>query len=131
MKGNTVNLYPAGIIIHPDAFWLAASPDRKVYDQSRTQDPFGLLEIKCPSMSTRRSLEELPYLEEVNGKLQLKRSDRYYYQIQMQLAVTGLEWCDFFVWSVDACHLETINFDQNFWNGVKNAVDTFFFTYHL
>ncbi|CAG2215588.1 unnamed protein product [Mytilus edulis] len=34
-----------------------------------------------------------------NASLELKNHYAYYYQIQLQLAVTGLEWCDFVLWS--------------------------------
>jgi hypothetical protein len=123
---DMVNLYPSGIIISPSAPWLAASPDRKVYNPAR--DPkFGLLEIKCPQ--GKRSVEECDYLEKLagTGELKLKRNHNYYYQVLTQLAVTGLVWCDFFVWSSNDHHMETIYFDQHIWQTVKDKIDKFFF----
>ena len=34
-----------------------------------------------------------------NSTLELKTTHDYYYQIQFQLAITGLKWCDFALWS--------------------------------
>ena len=93
--GNAVNVLPCGIVISPWCPWLAASPDRKVYNPKRGS-PFGLLEIKCPVV---QSVVEVDYLKKNDDqKFILKENHNYYYQILMQLAVTGLEWCDLFVW---------------------------------
>lgn len=107
---DTVNLYPSGIVINPFSCWLAASPDRKVYCPDRNP-PFGLLEIKCP---VAERLTDVKCLQNTNGTFSLKKNDNYYYQVQTQLAVTGLEWCDFYVWTENETHLETVAFDQHF-----------------
>ena len=129
LQNNIVNLYPSGVIVSPWSFWLAASPDRKVYDPSRVP-PFGLLEIKCPN---KASISEVPYLKQdaTTHTLKLKRSDKYYYQVLMQLAVAGLQWCDFFVWTPHDSHLETIRFDIDEWQTVKDKVDMFYFDHFL
>jgi hypothetical protein len=36
----------------------------------------------------------------------------YYHQVMMQLGVTGLTWCCFFVWLCDENHFEVIEFDE-------------------
>ncbi|XP_046577620.1 uncharacterized protein LOC124285440 [Haliotis rubra] len=93
MQDATVNMFRCGIVISPFCSWLGASPDRKLYHPSRTP-PYGLLEIKCPTNPKSR----LDYLHVSDGQFQLKTNHNIYYQIQMQLAVTGLTWCDLFVW---------------------------------
>ena len=114
---DTINILPCGIVISPWCSWLAASPDRKVYNPART-DPFGLLEIKCPSVS---SVLEVPYLERDGSQnLHLKQNHNYYFQVLMQLAVTGLTWCDFFVWCESESALVTISFDKEKWLDVQN-----------
>ena len=119
---------PCGIIISPCAPWMAVSPDRKIYNPNMSP-PFGLLEIKCPQVT---SVLERDYLvKDDKDELQLKRNHEYYTQIQMQLAVTGLKWCDFFVWCENDHHLETIAFDMNFWQLVKDKSDKFYFEYFL
>ena len=32
---NDINLYPCGVVVSSWAHWLAASPDRKIYDPSK------------------------------------------------------------------------------------------------
>ena len=46
---NQVNLYPSGVVVSFWSPWLAASTDRKVYNPTKLP-PFGLLEVKCPSV---------------------------------------------------------------------------------
>ena len=124
---NEVNIYPVGIVINPWAFWIAASPDRKVYKPSRSP-PIGILEIKCPRVS---SVLDTNYLKRVGDNLTLNKNDKYYTQVQTQLAVAGLEWCDFFVWCLNDYHLETIYFDPVEWQNIKDNADLFFFDYYL
>ena len=106
--------------MNPWAPWLAASPDRKVYDPSR-DPPFGLLEIKCPTCKTPREAE---CLVEDAGKLRLKGQHNYFRQILFQLAVTGLPWCDFYVWCTDGMHYETIYFQEHIskWQEMKDKI---------
>lgn len=57
--------------------WIGVSPDGLTHDN-------GMIEIKCPLMKTH-----FEYIE--GGKL----PSEYRYQVQGQLFVTGLEYCDF------------------------------------
>ncbi len=123
-RNNEINLYPSGIVISPTSPWIAASPDRKVYDPTRNP-PFGLLEVKCVSAPSVVGADCLK--KSANNELSLKRRHNYYYQVLTQLAVTGLEWCDFFVWCENDHHMETIHFDQTEWQDVKDKLDIFFF----
>ncbi|XP_046351423.2 uncharacterized protein LOC124131934 [Haliotis rufescens] len=129
VKDDKINIYPSGIVINPKCSWMAASPDRKVLDPS-TIPPFGLLEIKCPDLSNK-DIQDLQYLTMVNGNLCLKKNDNYYHQIQMQLAMSGLVWCDFFVWSTKATHLERIYFCRDSGQQTKDKADKFYFDYIL
>lgn len=122
-----VNLYPCDVIVNPFCHWLAATPDRKVYAPDRNPS-FGLLEIKCPD---KNNLSDVKCLHIQDGELKLKKNDNYHYQIQMQMAVSGLSWCDFFVWLENESHLETVYFDENFWQKAKDILDLFFFNYYL
>lgn len=58
-----------------------ASPDRLIRGNSGEVE--GLLEIKCPQIHTH-----VAYL--LNGKLEVE----YFQQVQGQMLVTGLGWCD-------------------------------------
>ena len=123
----SVNIYPVGIVVNPWACWIGASPDRKVYHPAR-DPPVGILEIKCPRVS---SVLEVKYLKRVDDHLELNRNDQYYTQVQTQLAVTGLQWCEFFVWCQNDYHLETIYFDAAEWQVIQDKADMFFFHYYL
>ncbi|XP_045178965.2 uncharacterized protein LOC123538734 [Mercenaria mercenaria] len=125
---NRINLYPCGVVVNFWAPWIAATPDRKVYNPTRNP-PFGLLEIKCPLVSS--ILEASCLKRNTDGKLKLKRNHDYYYQVLTQLAVVGLEWCDLFVWCENDYFTETIYFNQDIWKNVKDKVDMFFFTHFI
>ncbi|XP_062581922.1 uncharacterized protein LOC134243706 [Saccostrea cucullata] len=121
-----VNIYPCGLVISPWSPWIAATPDRKVFCQSLTP-PHGLLEIKCPV----RCLSECDYLTKDENGYHLKNTHKYYYQVMTQMAVTGLEWCHFFVWTPEEFHLELVHFDADFWQDMKEKIDIFFFYHYL
>ena len=92
-KIRNVNYTPCGLIVHPDAPWLGTSPDGLVFDPL-AQPPFGLVEIKCPNVT---SYVDCKYLNMKEGTLLLKESHIYYWQIQGQLMLTGMTWCDFVI----------------------------------
>lgn len=66
-----------GFVPHPSIADTGASPDGLVGDD-------GLVEIKCPNTAT--------HLETLLGA---SMPDKYFLQIQWQLACTGRQWCDF------------------------------------
>ena len=74
---NEVELKTVGFVEHSE--YAGCSPDRLVGDK-------GLLEIKCP--------DDKAYFQFL-----LKREraidTKYIWQMQMNLLITGLEWCDF------------------------------------
>lgn len=99
-KGGKLNLFPSGLIIHPKCPWLGCSPDRKIYALDAVNDaqnPFGLLETKVVKEG-ETSLDDIRYLtkDQHTNQYKLKTTDIYYYQVQCQLGLTGLEWCDFY-----------------------------------
>jgi len=135
-KDDGVNLFPSGLIINPKCPWLGCSPDRKVYDPQAAlngYNPFGLLEIKVvkegeTDFANVRYLRKNPVTNEYN----LKTNDIYYYQVQCQLALTGLDWCDFFSYMRDDLFVCTrIPFERDFFQEAKDKVDNFYFQYYL
>lgn len=67
-------IVPCGFVVHPEHAWLGASPDGLVEDD-------GMVECKCPY----RAMYTMPSLE-------------YRAQMQLQMACTGRQWCDFVIW---------------------------------
>lgn len=78
-----------GVVIHPDAPHLAASPDAKVFNPRETP-PFGLAEVKSCDVE---DVSQVKHLIIVRGQACLKKSHTFY--VQGQLAISGLQWCDF------------------------------------
>ena len=85
---KNVNCWPCGFVIHPDAPWLGSSRDGIIFDLTESP-PFGLIEVKC---SNAKSQVDYSYLRMQSGTLKLKMSHSYYWQVQGQLLVTGMEW---------------------------------------
>ena len=107
--GPAVNQYtvylqvvPSGLIINPELPWIGASPDGMV---TCTCHGDGVLEIKCPYNSKDCSLSEscedssfcLVMGEE--GVKTLKTDHKYMYQVQAQMHVAEVSYCDFIVWT--------------------------------
>jgi len=66
-------------------------------------------------------------LKNNDGSLQLKRSHQYFYQVQAQLFVTHLLWCDFVVWAPsEDIYLERIYYDQKFNEAAISQARTFY-----
>src|SRR5699024_4022746 len=98
MSETGVNVVEAGFYIHPEHDWLGASPDGFIGDD-------GMIEVKCP-FSLRnggefKSLSEQPH---------------YYAQVQVQLAVTGRKWCDFYQWAPHSTSVERVEFNPQWWS---------------
>ena len=68
-----------GFVQHPTIAWAGASPDGLVNDD-------GLVEIKCPNTATM-----------IDTLLTGKVPQKYFIQMQMQMACTKRAWCDYVV----------------------------------
>lgn len=135
-KKDKVNLYPSGLIINPKCPWLGCTPDRKVFDgtvELQGLSPFGLLEIKVVKEGATDFRNVAYILKDVDSNpIRLKRTHDYYYQVQCQLALSGLDWCEFFSYVSDETFFnERIMFDPAFFQIAKDNVDKFFFNYFL
>lgn len=108
-----------GLVLHTEYSFLGASPDWLVSKNGM----FGLVEIKCPYSMYGRTIQEARqksnFCCEINNATpSLKLYHEYYYQIQGQLAITGVEWCDFVVWLGNGpgqIHVQCITYDVIFW----------------
>jgi len=117
-----------GLFVDEMRPYLCASPDAAV---SCDCCGHGLLEVKCPLTSASKHPNDanLPYLHQSDGKLVLKRSHKYYTQVQCQMAVSKRPWCDCFVYSKHGYHLERIYFDASYWQECVETVAKGFFEY--
>ena len=80
----------------------------------------GILEIKCPYSVRNSTVEEACnstsfYCRKDTDGIHLHQKHNYHYQVQGQMAVLGVEWCDFVVWTLKDFTVERISFDPEFW----------------
>ena len=125
---NTIILMQCGTIINPLMQWLSTSPDKKVLDS--VFGP-GIVEIKCPYTFRNLKPEEACrdpkfFCSLVDGKPTLKKDQNYYFQIQGQLDICGLPWCDFVVFFQKGLIIERILFDQEFWIQMASKIKVFY-----
>ena len=96
-----VQIRETGLVIQPNLFWVAASPDGLVMDMDAG---VGLIEIKCPKSKHSHSPSDLLadknfYIRLNNDGLpELKPTHEYYTQIQMAMGLSGAFFCDFVVY---------------------------------
>ena len=132
LQGQTVSVQECGLVIDVENPCLACSPDGRVTSDCDR----GLLEIKCPYTAAKEGLTPLQAATDIKGfccKLstikqgttELKRSHDYHYQIQGQLAITKLSWCDFFVWTPAGHTVERIRADSIFWENIQRKLIRF------
>lgn len=131
-KGQSLKVRESGLFISPQGF-LASTPDGIICDEN--DSPLGILEIKCPY--TQRNLKVIDAckktsffceMDEKDRSIHLKKTHNYYYQVQGQMAVAGLQWCDFVVWTLDDIFVERINFDEAFWkNQCYSKLHSFYY----
>ena len=79
------------IVLHPLHDFLAVTPDGLVGHD-------GLVECKAPYRGKYTTIAEVPY---------------YVPQVQLQLACTGRDWCDFVVWRGGAISVDRVAVDQD------------------
>nr|XP_050033073.1 uncharacterized protein LOC126529597 isoform X1 [Dermacentor andersoni]XP_054925238.1 uncharacterized protein LOC126529597 isoform X1 [Dermacentor andersoni] len=92
----------SGLQISTELPFLAASPDGII---SCTCCKKGVLEIKCPfngrdDHARVLATQESSCITVVDGAVKLKQHHPYYYQIQMQMFVCKVKYCDLVLWTL-------------------------------
>ena len=141
-QGHPVGYTESGLHLSPDAAYLGASSDGILHDLLGG-DEIGCLEIKCPFSCSGSSIVHLSpadiaknhktfYLQHVDGTVQLKRSSTYYAQVQGEISLLGVDWCDFVVFTPAGLHVERIHADPEYWEQILfPKLSKFFFDYVL
>ena len=129
-----------GLSLHLDYSFLGASSDGLLHDPM-SPDPNGIIEIKCPvavqsqsvsGMAPSEIAEKYPsnfFLQFVDGELCLRKSHRYYTQVQGELSVMNRNWADFVVWtkaSRDNVFVQRIQRDPAFWDELFPKLQLFY-----
>ncbi|XP_038063170.1 uncharacterized protein LOC119733878 [Patiria miniata] len=118
--GNLVK--SCGIHVCMEIPYLACSPDGLVDDDR-------IIEVKCPYTCKDSAVTptSVPYLfMDSSGKMALKHSHNYYYQVQGNLLCTKRKWCDFVVWTTKDMKIMHIPRDDEFINELKIRLRDFF-----
>ena len=111
---------------------LACSPDNFV---AYLTGELGLVEYKCLYKAAKENLtpeqaavQLKDFCSALNsgGKLELKRTHLYYYQVQGSLAITGNQWCHFVLWTPMGISIETIQADPAFCEPVRRRLIQFY-----
>ncbi len=71
--------------------------------------------------------DELPK----SGKLELQQTHAYYWQVQGQMLITGMNWCDFVVSTEEDALIQRIYRDNGVLDVIREKVDMFYFNVYL
>jgi len=107
----------SGLNVNPQWPHLGASPDGIVNCDCCGK---GSCEIKCPFCYKDATIQETSgqknsCLIENNGNISLNKKHAYYFQVQAQIFIIGVDYCDFVVWTEQDLHIERIYPDNEFW----------------
>ena len=102
----------------------------------------GCLEIKCPCSIDKQVTVELSPDDIANkfgskffmqrgtdGNLHLPCDHMYYAQVQGEMAVIGIEWCDFVVYSYGEVVVNHILSDLEYWDVLSEKLEDFYVHY--
>ena len=107
-SGNSVR--DCGFFVHPDFYWLGASPDGLI-------GYHGLIEIKCPYGLRNEANPEFKPLAD---------QPHYYAQVQIEMACTGRQWCDFYQWAPNGDSLESVAYDPQWFADNLPKLEAFY-----
>jgi len=138
-NGETIVFEPTGLYLLPEKSFLGASSDGKLLCTSVDTCCYGCLEIKCPySIDGTVTVNLTPYeiadkfgnkfclQNDGNGILHLPRNHPYFAQVQGEMAIMNVEWCDFAVFSNGQVVVDRILADYDYWLELSEAIDRFY-----
>ncbi|KAL3891605.1 hypothetical protein ACJMK2_003860 [Sinanodonta woodiana] len=131
--GKDIRIQRSGFWINPLYPELGCSPDGLVYNQDNKL--IGVVEMKRPFVLAGKDplcVDELNANQRnnlcyhvVNGMPCLKKTHKYYYQVQMQIALCEADFCDFVIWSSKGTIVERILPDVEFWKDLCSKLINF------
>ena len=123
-----------GFWINQQYVGLGCSPDGIL--RNNVDDIVGVIEIKCPHVLENTSpfnIENLKPNQKKNlcytvekGECRLKKTHKYMYQVQMQMAICDVNFCDFVIWSPQGIAIERISRDRKFWDSLYPKLEAFY-----
>lgn len=85
----------------------------------------------CTKYVDVQSIVECNFLLCQNGVVQLKKTHQYYWQIQVQMMVTSMSWCELLVYSRKDMLVQRIYRNELVIKDLKNKLEEFFFYFYL
>lgn len=119
---SNFKIIPSGLVINNDYPQCGVSPDGLTYCDCCGS---GVLEVKCPWLMRFGSFDA--YLKKKDCPLTVVEEDRnstynlvegheYYYQVQMEMVLCDVEFCDFVVYNPKTTLILRIRRNYEFWN---------------
>ena len=129
---ENISCHPCGFQIYLDKPYLGASADG-IGSCDCHEDR--VVEIKCTYKHRDQTVFQAArgdngFFITTDGKL--KRSHRYFSQVQLEMLANGKRFCDFVVFTNAGLHnIDSIPFDQQFCDEIVESCDSFFYQYLL
>ena len=129
---------PSGLHLMPSKSYLGASSDGLVLCSNVDTLCRGCVEVKCPySIEKCVTIEMTPteiasqfgdkfFMQMGNGSLHLRQNHHYYAQVQGEIAILGVEWCDFVVYSNNTVVVDRILADVDYWVELEQLLEDFY-----
>lgn len=127
-KKQNVIVEDMGLVLYTHCSYLGANPDDLVKFETHKY----LLEVKCPFKRRQCTILEACkdktfccYIEDTNT-IQLKKSKKYYTQVQGQMGVCQMERCDLVIYTIKDFLVIPIQFDNSFWESLLIKLKKFY-----
>ena len=143
-KGEIMHVRDSGLTLLEEKSFLGASSDGIVTCANADLNVVGCLEVKCAFSVDGKSVVNLTPNEIADkfgkkfclqkgddGVLHLATDHQYYAQVQGELNILGLDWCDFVVYSGNAVVVDRIMRDVSFWEDKLLPTLEKFFAEHV
>lgn len=133
MRHSKFSVKQCGLFVDNTLPYIGASPDGVVTCKCCGT---GLLEIKCtykyrnntPIEISSENNYHLHFDNDAKG-IRLKKESAWYTQIQGQLGICQLPWCDFVFHTLKEIHIERIIFNDSYFDVIKSKCKAFFTKY--
>lgn len=104
------NIIECSTMFHPKYNWLSSSP---IAFSGKDK----VLNIKCPFGLRNKKKPEFK---------KAKEQEKYYAEMQIDMAITGKNECDFYQWSINGNCIERVLFDEEWFNNAIIDLESFY-----
>lgn len=129
LRHRDMKVEHCGFIINPSFPEIGATPDALVHCACCGN---GCVEIKCPfkhrdNEILQACIDKGFCLQFTEGRLELKKTHKYYKQVQTQIFVTESQFCDFVVWTTKSLVTVRVMPDVELWEILLPTAQNFFY----